>query len=96
MLYESDVKADPRLEPSTVYVRVSPLATLRRTRPDVFKIGIRRITAGMVEAYMADYERGKGPYHLSPKAKADPCRQFPVNGEQDGFPRKQASELNPY
>ncbi len=68
-LYEADVKADPRLEPSTAYVRVRPLATLRRTWPDVFTIEIRKITPAMVQGYMADYERGKWPY-LPPKAKA--------------------------
>jgi integrase len=73
MVYESDVKADPRLEPSTAEVRVRPLATLRRTWPDVFKMEMRRITAGMIEAYMADFERGKWPY-LPPKAKAKTLR----------------------
>lgn len=67
-VYVQDVNNDPRLEPSTAYVRVRPLATLRRTWPDVFKSELRRITPSMVSGYMADYERGKWPY-LPPKAK---------------------------
>lgn len=68
-LYEQEVEKDPRLAPATVYVRLRPLATLRRTWPDVFKIELRRITPSMISGYMADYERGKWPY-LPPKAKS--------------------------
>lgn len=63
------MRNDPRLEATTAYVRVRPLATLQRTWPDVFEMELRRITSAMIETYMADYERGKWPY-LPPKARA--------------------------
>lgn len=67
--YEQEVKNDSRLEPATVGVRLRPLATLRRTWPDVFDMELRRIKPAMISSYMADYERGKWPF-LPPKAKS--------------------------
>lgn len=68
-LYAEEVAANPRLEKSTAYVRIRPIATLRRTWADVFTMELRRITPAQINSYMADFERGKFPY-LPPKAKA--------------------------
>jgi hypothetical protein len=67
-LYEEEVKGNPRLKPTAAYVRIRPLATLRRTWPGLFAMELRRITDASVKDYMANYERGKWPY-LPPGAR---------------------------
>ena len=68
-LYTSEVNADPRLEDASKDARLRPLATLRRTWPEIFDSEIRKITPVSIKNYMADFERGKWPY-LPTRAKS--------------------------
>lgn len=68
-LYTAEVNAEPRLEAASKDARLRPLATLRRTWPEIFDTEIRKVTPVSVKNYMADFERGKWPY-LPNRAKS--------------------------
>jgi site-specific recombinase XerD len=68
-LYTAEVKNDPRLAEASKDARLRPLATLRRTWPELFGLEMRKITAVSIKNYMGDFERGKWPY-LPTRAKA--------------------------
>lgn len=61
-VYRSQVGQAHRLAESSVEAKLRPLTVLQRTWPQLFEMEIRRISAAALEAYMADFERGKWPY----------------------------------
>ena len=70
LIYTQQVQADPKLRPASKKVRLRPIATLRRTWPELFGMEVRRVTAASISGYIADFERGKWPYlHFLAKTK---------------------------
>lgn len=67
--YTALVNANPQLEPASREARLRPLATLKRTWPDLFQMEIRRIQPVSIKNYISDFERGKWPY-LPTRAKS--------------------------
>lgn len=61
-IYSQQVSDDPRLQPATKEVRLRPIATLRRTWPELFETEVRRITPVSIKNYIAEFERGTWPY----------------------------------
>jgi site-specific recombinase XerD len=60
--YSNEINRSTTLQPASRDARLRPLATLRRTWPELFKMEIRRIQPVSIENYIADFERGKWPY----------------------------------
>jgi len=62
LIYTRQVQADPKLRPASKEVRLRPIATLRRTWPELFGMEIRRVSPASISGYIADFERGKWPF----------------------------------
>ena len=62
LIYTRQVQADPKLRPASKEVRLRPIATLRRTWPELFGMEIRRVTPASISGYITDFERGKWPF----------------------------------
>lgn len=60
--YTTQIENDPNLEPASREARLRPVATLRRTWPELFDMEIRRIQPVSVKNYMSDFDRGRWPY----------------------------------
>jgi hypothetical protein len=71
LIYTRQVQGDPKLRQASTEVRLRPIATLRRTWPELFGMEIRRVTPASISGYIADFERGKWPF-LPHGAKAVP------------------------
>lgn len=67
--YAAQVNSDPRLQPASREARVRPLATLRRTWPDLFTMEIRKIQPASMKKYVTEFQSGKWPY-LPTRAKS--------------------------
>lgn len=68
-LYTSQINQDPKLKAPSRIARVRPLATLRRTWPELYGMQVRRILPSSINSYMATFQLGKWPY-LPPRAKS--------------------------
>lgn len=68
-LYTSQINQDPKLKAPSRIARIRPLATLRRTWPELFGTEVRRIQPVSINNYMTTFQSGKWPY-LPPRAKS--------------------------
>ncbi|MCU0791942.1 MAG: hypothetical protein MUE42_03630 [Opitutaceae bacterium] len=57
--YTNEINRSTTLQPASRDARLRPLATLRRTWPELFNMEIRRIQPVSITNYIADFERGR-------------------------------------
>lgn len=61
-VYTAAINRNHKLQPASREARLRPLATLRRTWPELFLMEVSRIKPVSVKSYIENFERGKWPY----------------------------------